>query len=361
MMNGMYDGEMYHHHNNGNDGVYNNGNDGASACINSDNKISVSSCVDVALKWRRHPHKVLLIKKRDDPSLTAHLDEIARFLKSEFKIKPLVEPSVKDELPHLDALEEKLLPLSCTTIDFIVCLGGDGSLLHVNSLFKGRVPPVLAFFCGTLGFLTPFHIENFRDEITQVVKGESYLTLRARLLCKLFRQPRDKEDSHEDSGSNLSDREEFHVLNEMVVDRGPSPYLTDLVCSCNDKAITTIRADGIIVSTATGSTAYSLSAGASMVHPLVPSIILAPICPHSMSFRPVILPNCVQLKFEVPKTARNPAWVSFDGRFRKRLDPGEYVTVNTSSWVFPSIAKPGVNEWFGDIANILHWNDKPSH
>lgn len=340
---------------------YANGDDGASACMNSDSKMSVAHCSDVSLKWRRAPHKVLLVKKRDDPVLTAHLHEIAKYLISEFNIKPVVEPAVKEELPELDALREEILPLSCTSIDFIICLGGDGSLLHVNSLFKGRVPPVLAFFCGTLGFLTPFHIGDFKEEITRVVKGESKLTLRARLFCTLFRKPREK-DAHEDSGSRLSDREEFHVLNEMVVDRGPSPYLTDVICSCDGHEITTIRADGIIISTTTGSTAYSLSAGASMAHPLVPSILFTPICPHSLSFRPVIFPNCVQLKFEVPKTSRNPAWVSFDGRFRKRLDPGEYVTVETSQWVFPSISKGGVfNEWFKDIANILHWNDKPSH
>jgi len=332
-----------------------------SACMNSDSKINVACCSTVALKWRRAPHKVLLIKKRDDDSLTSHLREIAKYLISEFNIKPIIEPAVKEELPDFDALNEEHLPLSCTSIDFIICLGGDGSLLHVNSLFKGRVPPVLAFFCGTLGFLTPFHIDNFREEITRVVKGDAKLTLRTRLFCKLSRQARDVKDAHEDSGSRLSDREEFHILNEVVVDRGPSPYLTEVICSCDGHEITTIRADGIIVSTTTGSTAYSLSAGASMAHPLAPCILFTPICPHSLSFRPVIFPNCVQLKFEVPKTSRNPAWVSFDGRFRKRLDPGEYLTVETSQWVFPSIAKVGVNEWFKDIANILHWNDKPSH
>lgn len=336
--------------------------DGASACINSDSMLNVSCCTDTSLKWRRPPRKVLLIKKRDssdDHVLTSHLVDIAKYLVSEFNISPLIEPG--EEVPGIEAIKEELLPLACTHVDFVVCLGGDGSLMHVNSLFKGRVPPVIGFFCGTLGFLTPFHIDNFKEEISKIVKGEAQLTLRSRLYCKLYRQPRPK-DGREDPGSCLSDREEFHVLNEMVVDRGPSPYVTDVLCSCNDKQITTIRADGIIISTPTGSTAYSLSAGASMVHPLVPCILFTPICPHSLSFRPVIFPDSVQLKLEIPKTARNPAWVSFDGRFRKRLDPGEYVTVQTSPWVFPSITKTAVvNEWFTDIAKILHWNDKPSH
>jgi len=337
--------------------------DGASlsACVNSDTRMCVAPCTDIALKWRRPPKKVLIIKKRDDPVLTAHVAQIAEYLTTTYNIKPLIEPSAQEDLPHLAAIPEEHMPLSCTTIDFIVCLGGDGSLLHVNSLFVGRVPPVLAFFCGTLGFLTPFHIDNFREEIDRVVKGEAHLTARARLHCSLFRSEYKEVDPNEESGTRLSDRQDFHVLNECVLDRGPSPYLTELTCYCNDTQITTVRADGIIVSSATGSTAYSLSAGASMVHPLVPSIVFTPICPHSLSFRPVIFPNCVQLKLQVPKTARNSAWVSFDGRFRKKLDAGEYVIIESSPWCFPSITKPGVNEWFKDIANILHWNDKPSH
>jgi len=315
----------------------------------------------VLLKWRRPPKTVLLVKKRGDGELTEHLSSIAKYLISKHNIKPIIEPSVKEELPELDAFPEHELPLSCSTIDFIVCLGGDGSLLHVNSLFAGRVPPVLAFFCGTLGFLTPFDINDFEAEVDRVVQGEAYLTLRTRLHCTLHRSKAPTADDSEDYDPRLSRREDFHVLNECVLDRGPSPYLTEMVCCCNGVQITTVRADGIIVSSATGSTAYSLSAGASMVHPLVPSIIFTPICPHSLSFRPVVFPNWVELKLMVPKTAKISAWVSFDGRFRKRLDPGDYLTIETSTWCFPSITKPGVNEWFKDIAHILHWNDRPSH
>lgn len=104
------------------------------------------------------------------------------------------------------------------------------------------------------------------------------------------------------------------VLNEVTVDRGESPFLTDITCYCNDKFITTAQGDGIIVATPTGSTAYSLAAGGSMVHPDVPGILLTPICTQSLSFRPIIFPDSVTLRLEIPKDCPDTASVSFDGK-----------------------------------------------
>jgi len=314
---------------------------------------------ETPLKWRRRPSRVLMIKKRDDDEITDQLSRIANWLSTEHNITPLIEPCAREDLPHLKALDFADLPFSDTTIDFVVCLGGDGALLHVNSIFGERVPPVVAFFYGTLGFLTAFHIDNYQEVLNKVISGEACLTLRSRLHCKLYRS--NKPHLGEERGC-LDDREDFHILNEAVIDRGNSPYLTDVLCYCNDVQITTVRADGIIISSPTGSTAYSLSAGASIIHPLVPGIIFTPICPHTLSFRPVVFPDCVQLKFKIPTDARSSGWISFDGRFRKRLDADEYLTIETSHYPFPSVSKHGVLvEWFKDLANIFHWNDRPTH
>jgi len=319
-----------------------------------------SSRKETPLRWRRPPTRVLLIKKRDDDEITQQLSTIAQWLSREHNILSLIEPCAKEDLPHLKAFASSDLPLSDTSVDFVVCLGGDGSLLHVNSIFGERIPPVVAFFCGTLGFLTAFHIDHYQEVLSRVIAGDACLTLRSRLHCKLFRKTKLRPEEEKDC--NLSNREEFHVLNESVIDRGNSPYLTEVICACNEVEITTIRADGIIISSPTGSTAYSLSAGASIIHPLVPGIIFTPICPHSLSFRPVVFPDCVILKFRVPCTARASAWVSFDGRFRKRLDPDECLTIETSYYPFPSVSKHGVLvEWFKDLAKIFHWNDRPTH
>ncbi len=113
------------------------------------------------------------------------------------------------------------------------------------------------------------------------------------------------------------------VLNEVVVDRGPSPYLSNIDLYIDGKHITTVQGDGLIVSTPTGSTAYAVAAGASMIHPSVPAIMVTPICPHSLSFRPIVVPAGVELKICVSPDSRNSVWVSFDGRKRQEIQLGD--------------------------------------
>jgi NAD+ kinase len=108
----------------------------------------------------------------------------------------------------------------------------------------------------------------------------------------------------------------YNVLNEAVIDRGPSPFLSVIDIDCDQQFLTTLQGDGIILATPTGSTAYSLAAGGSMVHPAVPAILLTPICAHSLSFRPLLLPDSSVLDCTVPLDSRANGWVSFDGKFR---------------------------------------------
>lgn len=132
--------------------------------------------------------------------------------------------------------------------------------------------------------------------------------------------------------------------------------------------------DGLIVSTPTGSTAYAVAAGASMIHPSVPAIMVTPICPHSLSFRPIVVPAGVELKICVSPDSRNSAWVSVDGRNRQEIQLGDRsvsiprhwylfnasqfsVEVTTSIYPVPSIcAEDQISDWFDSLAECLHWN-----
>lgn len=129
----------------------------------------------------------------------------------------------------------------------------------------------------------------------------------------------------------------YNVLNEAVVDRGPSPYLSTIDLTCDDRYLTTVQGDGVIIATPTGSTAYSLAAGGSMVHPSVPAILLTPICAHTLSFRPMLLPDSCILTAEVPLDCRSNAWVSFDGKFRQELVKGDKLEVQMSSFPMPTV------------------------
>lgn len=257
--------------------------------------------------------------------------------------------------------------------DFVVTLGGDGTVLFTSWLFQRIVPPVLPFALGSLGFLTNFDFKHYQDTLDKCIDDGIRVNLRMRFTCtvyravapdasmvvgkgrkrKAIRRPggeilveqvdRDgwealeggtpigtvKSSSQEGDGSGGKEREimcfttrpveQFEVLNDLVVDRGPSPFVSLLEVFGDDHHLTTVQADGLTVSTPTGSTAYSLSAGGSLTHPGIPAILITPICPHTLSFRPMLLPDGMELRVCVPYNSRSTAWASFDGRGRVEL------------------------------------------
>merc|ERR1719383_180029 len=271
-----------------------------------------------------------------------------------------VESAVMDdpllvENPAFGNIKDRLMTFSenkddlTDKIDFCVCLGGDGTLLYASSLFQQSVPPIMAFHLGSLGFLTPFKFEDFESQVTHVLEGHAALTLRSRLRCILMKEEEEK--------NNVTPSTNQLVLNEVVIDRGPSPYLSNIDLYLDGKLITSVQGDGLIVSTPTGSTAYAVAAGASMIHPSVPAIMVTPICPHSLSFRPIVVPAGVELKISVSPDSRNTAWVSFDGRNRQELTHGDSLHVTTSIYPVPSIcAQDQISDWFASLAECLHWN-----
>ncbi|KAJ3400119.1 hypothetical protein HDV05_001329, partial [Chytridiales sp. JEL 0842] len=178
------------------------------------------------------------------------------------------------------------------------------------------------------------------------------LNMRMRLSCKIYK--------HTEGFPTPQLTQTFHVLNELVVDRGPSPYMSQLDLLIDDTHLTTTQADGLVVATPTGSTAYSLSAGGSMVHPLVPAILVTPICPHTLSFRPLLLPDSIELKILIPPHSRTAtAWASFDGRNRTELKQGEYVVVSMSMFPVGTVCKEGQSQdWVESLRRCLNWGGR---
>lgn len=127
---------------------------------------------------------------------------------------------------------------------------------------------------------------------------------------------------------------------------------------CSLSPIRLSQADGIIVATTTGSTAYSLAAGGPLVSPSIPMLLLTPICPHSLSFRPMVLPDAVKLKVMLPLSSRSStAQVCFDGKFPQTLHPGDAVIITTSSYPVPGVCFNDAHaDWFSSIKQKLLWN-----
>ncbi|XP_053137159.1 NAD kinase isoform X1 [Hemicordylus capensis] len=332
------------------------------------------------LTWNKPPKSVLVIKKIRDASLLQPFKDLCIYLSEVNNMIVYVEKKVLEDpaIAHDDSfgpVKKKFCTFSedyddiSNQIDFIICLGGDGTLLYASSLFPGSVPPVMAFHLGSLGFLTPFNFENFQSQVTQVIEGNAALVLRSRLKVKVVKEHREKkailQNRIEENGlvSQSLEKEmfkqvmQYQVLNEVVVDRGPSSYLSNVDVFLDGHLITTVQGDGVIVSTPTGSTAYAAAAGASMIHPNVPAIMITPICPHSLSFRPIVVPAGVELKIMLSPDARNMAWVSFDGRKRQEICHGDSISITTSCYPLPSICfQDPVSDWFESLAECLHWN-----
>ncbi|XP_068934454.1 NAD kinase isoform X3 [Petaurus breviceps papuanus] len=332
------------------------------------------------LTWNKSPKSVLVIKKIRDASLLQPFKALCVYLMEENNMivyvekKVLEDPAIVND-EHFGTVKKKFCTFRedyddiSNQIDFIICLGGDGTLLYASSLFQGSVPPVMAFHLGSLGFLTPFNFENFQSQVTQVIEGNAAIVLRSRLKVKVVKEFREKkaviQNGIDENGvlspglEKESSKQMMHyqVLNEVVIDRGPSSYLSNVDVYLDGHLITTVQGDGVIVSTPTGSTAYAAAAGASMIHPNVPAIMITPICPHSLSFRPIVVPAGVELKITLSPEARNTAWVSFDGRKRQEICHGDSISITTSCYPLPSICfRDPVSDWFESLAECLHWN-----
>jgi NAD+ kinase len=152
----------------------------------------------------------------------------------------------------------------------------------------------------------------------------------------------------------------------------------DFVSAADEHHLTTVQADGLCIATPTGSTAYSLSAGGSLVHPEIPSILITPLCPHTLSFRPMLLPDSMELRVCVPFNSRSTAWASFDGRGRVELkraflfislftphrsEPylaeGDHIKITASKYPFPTVcADRSSTDWFHSISRTLKWNER---
>lgn len=323
----------------------------------------------VSVAWDAPPSRILLAATPHSQRARSALPILARHLARRHDAEVLVEEALLDaadgsatvvrKTPH-GAVDDE--------VHLVVCLGGDGLILHVvSTLFPKAVPPIMPFNLGSLGFLTPYEFSAHERHVEDVLRGGTNVALRMRLKCAVVRKatPTDACFHNFSSGMLLEEDAvgvsscEYHVLNELVIDRGPAPYLSNLEVLCDDLPVTRVQADGLIVATPTGSTAYNLSAGGSMVHPDVPAILFTPICPHSLSFRPVLFPDYVTLTIKVPDDSRASAWVSFDGRHRMELMRGDKVIVSASKWSVPTFCKSdATSDWFRSISSCLHWNQR---
>ncbi len=227
-------------------------------------------------------------------------------------------------------------------IDLLVVLGGDGTLLSAARLLAGSQVPLLGVNAGGLGFLTEVALEEMFQVLQQVLEGEITITQRSLLDAVVWREG-EKVASHS-------------VLNDVVVNKGVLARIIDLETHIDDYYLTTFKADGLIISSPAGSTAYNLSAGGPIVHPALGCIILTPICPHTLTNRPIILPEDRTIRVSLG-SVYGEVYLTFDGQVGYRLIDGDLLEVRTSPHRLSLIKSPH-RSFYEVLRSKLRWGER---
>ncbi|KAJ9053581.1 NADH kinase pos5, variant 2 [Entomophthora muscae] len=196
----------------------------------------------LGLRWRQSPKTVLIVKKPQDVASDQALIEVSNWLKETYKTNIIIEPHIKEEvqkqIPYAIVFSKDEIPHLQNVVDFVVTLGGDGSILHVSSLFNKHVPPLISFSMGRLGFLLPFKLSHFKKELGRLMNGSVTVLERSRLQCRFVLK-----DENQVKWNGTS-TDIVHVANEVNVHRGVFPNLTSINCYVDGLFLTNGIADG---------------------------------------------------------------------------------------------------------------------
>jgi NAD+ kinase len=241
-------------------------------------------------------------------------------------------------------------------VDLCIIVGGDGTVLWCNNLFdydKER-PPFLTFNLGTLGYMTYYNCEMYKDILDELLdyKDKSIsFEKRSTLVCEFI-----SVDTSEETV-----KEKCIALNDIVVYRGDGTHIVNLEVYVNNEPITSVKGDGLIISTSTGSTAYSLSAGGTIIHYDVDCVLLNAICPHSLSFRAIAFPRDITLKIIVSPESYT-SWVTNDGVKRTARKPKQGVEITMSDKyvniiLLEKFISVPIKVWRQKLIEQLGWNN----
>lgn len=228
-------------------------------------------------------------------------------------------------------------------LDLLIILGGDGTLLHTAAEASAYDIPVVGVNLGSLGFLTEVSVEEHRDALQTILDGKEPVEERMMLKVRLHR--------------NNDQPTEFHyALNDIVISKDNIDQIVQLSTWADQEYITTYKADGIIFSTPTGSTAYNLSAGGPIVHPMMQSIMVTPICPFMLESRPILLPADTRLATRLADSVHDVK-VIVDGRHTWSMHGNEILEVRKAKKPLRLIGSPKKG-YFEILRNKLNWGGR---
>ncbi len=224
--------------------------------------------------------------------------------------------------------------------DLIVAVGGDGTLLYAARMLAGRDVPLFGVNRGRLGFLTDVTPAEMLECIDQVLAGDCIEDHRTMLGATLTNR----------SGSTQS----MQALNDVVLQKWETGRMLDFETTIDGRYVNTHGGDGLVVATATGSTAYALSCGGPIVEPNLDVVVLVPICPHTLSDRPIVVPSRAQIDVRLVERPDTKAQVTCDGAMLGDLEPGDVLTIGPTSARVTLLHPPGY-DYFRLLRSKLRW------
>ncbi|MFH0879127.1 MAG: NAD(+)/NADH kinase [Lentisphaerota bacterium] len=239
-------------------------------------------------------------------------------------------------LPGAQRIRNAKLP---GAVDVLLALGGDGTMLRAIRMLEDSDTPVLGVNLGSLGFMTSVTQENLEHALEMMARGSFTISERAMAACHVFRGKKKVT--------------QCRGLNDVVIGWGSSSRIVSLELSINQEPVTSFNCDGLIVSTPTGSTGHSLSAGGAILHPETPAFVISPICPHTLSNRPIVIPDSSLISVLVAE-AQKELILAIDGQEEILLKKGDRLEISRSPHAARFIHLPGYS-YFSVLRQKLHW------
>ena len=288
--------------------------------------------------------RIGIIAKQNKPEAVPIVRNVMEWLQPK-KIEIYIEEEMKNLLTprplgtDVYVVGKKEIP---SHAEMIIVLGGDGTLLSVARLVGDHEVPILGVNLGGLGFLTEITLEELYRVLERVIQGDFVTDERVVLNAAVIRR-----------GERMA---EFVVLNDAVINKGALARIIDLETTINGEYLTTFKSDGLIISTPTGSTAYNLSAGGPIVYPSLHCMIITPICPHTLTNRPIVIPDDVEIRAYL-KTKQQEVILTLDGQQGFSLEYEDVVEIRKAEGRILLIKSP-YRHYFELLREKLKWGGR---
>lgn len=284
-------------------------------------------------------HQIGIFAKMHDPRCQNVAGDLINWL-AERGCTSLVDEHLATHIGHQRGLTQEEIR---DQAELVVVLGGDGTLISVARLMSGKDVPILGVNLGSLGFLTETTVEEMYLRLEKCLEGNPRVSDRMMLEVTVYRD-----------GKEI---ERCHVLNDAVINKGALARIIDLETKVNCHVLTTFKADGLIVSTPTGSTGYSMSAGGPIIHPQMCCIVITPICPHTLTNRPIVISDDSTVSIVVASSFDEKVYLTLDGQVGVELTEGDTIEIRRALKTIALVMSKD-RDYFEVLRTKLKWGER---